>query len=482
MSNFELLSPAGSMESLRAAVQSGADAVYLGGNLFNARASAFNFTNSELIEAIKYAALRNVKIFVAVNISIKETEIDELVKYTDFLYKAGANAIIISDIGIAYLLRDRYPDMEFHASTQISAHSLNDVLELQKAGFNRIVLARELNIDEIKEICKKADVDIEVFVHGALCICYSGQCFMSSLIGNRSGNRGRCAQSCRQPYKLFNLKTNTEVKNTMGNYLLSPKDLCSFENIDRVLETGLKSLKIEGRMKRSEYVTSVTSAYRNAIDCFNNNSEFLNKSEVKNNLKSVFNRNFTKGYLMHENGLDIMSYNKPNNNGIRLGEVIEYDSKRKKLKIKLTSTLSKGDGLNIGGGNVGRILINGVSKEIAYKDDIIEIDFLKSIKPKTIIYKTFDKVFSDKSNMIIKEDYEGKRITLNAELLVKVGYQIRLKVYDIEVYSDEIIEKSKNTKIRVDDVIVKLSKTKNTPYDFKFDKVEIDIDSFIQVF
>ena len=213
---FELLSPAGSMESLKAGIQNGADAIYLGGSSFGARASATNFDNDELIEAVKYAKLRNVYIFVTVNTSIKETEVEELISYTDFLYKIGVDAIILSDIGVAEVLKKRYPNMELHASTQISAHSLNDVLELKKVGFNRVVLARELSIEEIKEICDNVDIDIEVFIHGAICISYSGQCLMSSMLGDRSGNRGRCAQPCRQSYKLIN-KTTGKIIDVNGN-------------------------------------------------------------------------------------------------------------------------------------------------------------------------------------------------------------------------------------------------------------------------
>ena len=348
---FELLSPAGSMESLKAGIQNGADAIYLGGSSFGARAAATNFDNDELIEAVKYAKLRDVNIFVTVNTSIKETEIEDLISYTDFLYKIGVDAIILSDIGIAEVLRKRYPNMELHASTQISAHSLNDVLELKQVGFDRVVIARELGIEEIKEICDNVDIDIEVFIHGAICVSYSGQCLMSSMLGDRSGNRGRCAQPCRQSYKLIN-KTTGKIINVNGNYLLSPKDLCSIENIEKILDTGVKSLKIEGRMKRPEYVAVVTSRYRKAIDNYINNKITTDKKTLKEDLEAIFNRKFTSGYLMSKNGSDIINLDKPNNVGVKVGEVLSFNPKKNKLKIKLSGKLSKGDGINLGGGNM----------------------------------------------------------------------------------------------------------------------------------
>lgn len=478
---FELLSPAGSMDSLRAGVQNGADAIYLGGTLFSARASACNFNNEELIEAIKYAHIRNVKIFVTVNTSVKEDEISNLIEYTDFLYKIGVDAIILSDIGITSVLRKRYPNMELHASTQIFAHSLRDVLELEKVGFDRVVVARELNIDEIKKICENCNCDIEVFIHGALCVSYSGQCLMSSLIGNRSGNRGRCAQPCRQSYKLINTSTNTEIKNVNGNYLLSPKDLCSIDNIEKLLETGVKSLKIEGRMKRPEYVATVTSSYRKAIDNFEKNIETKDKKELKTKLLTIFNRKFTDGYLMKKNGSDIMNREKPNNIGVEIGEVIDFNPKKNRLKIKLIDELSKGDGINLGGGNVGRIIKNNEICENGFAGDIVEIDFIKKVKPKTIVYKTFDKSLIEEATKTSKVGVENKRKLLNVKIYIKVNQKIKFTVENIEVLSDEIVEKSNNKKLEVSNVLEKLSKTGNTSFDFNFIDVDIDDNAFVPV-
>ena len=477
---FELLSPAGSMESLKAGIQNGADAIYLGGSSFGARASATNFDNDELIEAVKYAKLRNVYIFVTVNTSIKETEIEELISYTDFLYKIGVDAIILSDIGVAEVLRKRYPNMELHASTQISAHSLNDVLELKKVGFDRVVLARELSIEEIKEICDNVDIDIEVFIHGAICVSYSGQCLMSSMLGDRSGNRGRCAQPCRQSYKLIN-KTTGKIIDVNGNYLLSPKDLCSIENIEKILDTGVKSLKIEGRMKRPDYVAVVTSRYRKTIDNYINNKITDDKKALKEDLEAIFNRKFTSGYLMSKNGSDIINLDKPNNVGVKVGEVLSFNSKKNKLKIKLSGKLSKGDGINLGGGSIGRIIKNGEIFDFGVAGEIIEIDFVKNIKPKTPVYKTSDKLLVDNANKSFIEGIENKKINLKCEIFIKVDEKAKFILENIEVYSDEIVEKAKNKGVEIDKIIEKLSKTGGTPYKFVFDNIFVDKDVFVPV-
>ena len=477
---FELLSPAGSMESLKAGIQNGADAIYLGGSSFGARAAATNFDNDELIEAVKYAKLRDVNIFVTVNTSIKETEIEDLISYTDFLYKIGVDAIILSDIGIAEVLRKRYPNMELHASTQISAHSLNDVLELKQVGFDRVVIARELGIEEIKEICDNVDIDIEVFIHGAICVSYSGQCLMSSMLGDRSGNRGRCAQPCRQSYKLIN-KTTGKIINVNGNYLLSPKDLCSIENIEKILDTGVKSLKIEGRMKRPEYVSVVTSRYRKAIDNYINNKITTDKKTLKEDLEAIFNRKFTSGYLMSKNGSDIINLDKPNNVGVKVGEVLSFNLKKNKLKIKLSGKLSKGDGINLGGGNIGRIIKDGEIFDCGVAGDIVEIDFIKNIKPKTPVYKTSDKQLVDNANKSFKEGIENKKINLKCEIFIKVGYKIKFNLENIEIFSDEIIEKANNKEAEIDKIIERLSKTGGTPYNFIFNNIFVDKNAFIPV-
>ena len=256
MKNIELLAPAGTVESLYAAINSGADAIYMGGTKFSARAYASNFTNEDLEYVVRYAHLYGVKIFIAVNTLIKENELSEAVEYIDFLYSIGVDALIVQDFGIAKILRDRYKDFEVHSSTQMTIHNGEGAKFLKSQGFHRIVLARELNLKEIKYISSDLDIETEMFVHGALCVCYSGQCLMSSMIGGRSGNRGRCAQPCRLPYDIINTKDGTNKK----AYILSPKDMCNIDNVEDLIKTGTSSLKIEGRMKRPEYVAGVVKS------------------------------------------------------------------------------------------------------------------------------------------------------------------------------------------------------------------------------
>jgi len=264
---MELLAPAGGFEALKAAVENGANAVYLGGKSFNARASAANFDLEELEKAVKYAHEREVKIYVTVNILIADSEIPELIAYLYNLYLIGVNAVILQDLGVADLMQAILPEMEIHASTQMTINNSWAVKHLEKAGFARVVLARENSAAEMKVIGDSTSLDLEVFVHGALCISYSGQCLMSSFIGGRSGNRGRCAQPCRLPYQLVDLKEkNVLQEKNLGEHLLSPKDLNLIEELFQLKNSGVNSLKIEGRMKRPEYVATVTRVYRKALD------------------------------------------------------------------------------------------------------------------------------------------------------------------------------------------------------------------------
>lgn len=303
----ELLSPVGDFDCLKAAVQNGANAVYFAAKSFGARAFASNFDDETLEQAINYAKLRNVKTNLTLNTLIKENEFEEAFLLAQKAYNFGIDAIIVQDIGLASKLIQCFPDLDIHASTQMTVHNLEGVKELQKLGFKRAVLSRELSYEEIKYICDNTDVEIEVFVHGALCVSYSGQCLFSSMIGGRSGNRGKCAQTCRLPYKLLEEKTyNKVILNSDGSsqikhesiynkldkgYLLSTRDLCSLEYIPQLIKAGVTSFKIEGRMKSPEYVATVTRIYRNYIDMsLSNTSGYkIDEADIKD-LMQVFNR------------------------------------------------------------------------------------------------------------------------------------------------------------------------------------------------
>ena len=269
MNKIELLAPAGSMESLIAAINNGADAIYLGGNKFSARAYASNFDNENMMRAVDYAHSYGVKVYVTMNTILKQNEIKDALKYAGYLYEIGVDALIIQDVGLINLIKDVYPKLELHASTQMTIHNGEGALYFKEKGLQRIVLSRELSLDEIRYISKDLGIETEIFVHGALCVCYSGQCLMSSMIGGRSGNRGRCAQPCRMQYTLKGEKTGERK-----GYLLSPKDTCLIDDIEEIIRSGTSSLKVEGRMKKPEYVAGVTSTYRKSIDKVLKNQKF----------------------------------------------------------------------------------------------------------------------------------------------------------------------------------------------------------------
>ncbi len=482
--NTELLAPVGSFDALKAAVQNGANAVYLGGKEFSARASANNFDREELKEAVKYAHIRDVKVFVTANTLIKQNEIDDFVEYIKYLYDIDIDAVILQDIGMAKLIKSLLPDFELHASTQMVAHSLEDVLYLQNIGFDRVVLARELNIEEIEYICKNTNVDIEIFVHGALCVCYSGQCLMSSMIGNRSGNRGRCAQPCRQKYELIDINTGQKIF-TDGEYLLSPRDLNTIEEIDKVIDAGVHSLKIEGRMKRPEYVGTVIRSYRETIDKYINDKVIDVSDDTMNNLYTIFNRKFTKGYILGEVGVDIMNSNRPNNMGLYIGKVVDYNRKAKRLKIMLENTLKKGDGINLGGGTIGRIIkSNNQIVDIAERGELIELDFIGEAKKGQIVYKTSDSDLLNSVKKSFEEDIENIKIPIDAKIQLKLGKEPILSLKDklnneIYVTSKKIVEKAMKVALSEEKVISQLSKLGNTSY--ILDNIDVEIDENISL-
>ncbi len=296
---MELLAPAGSFSALCAAVQSGADAVYIGGSEFSARRSAVNFNIDEIKKAADYCHLRGAALHVAANILIKENEIKKFIDYIGNLYEIGVDAVIIQDIGMAREVHRLFPNLPLHASTQMTATGLNAAKELKKIGFSRVVLARELSREAIRKICAESGVETEVFVHGAICMSYSGQCLMSSIIGGRSGNRGMCAQPCRLPYRI----------DENSGYLLSPKDLCMIERLDELKDMGVTSLKIEGRLKRKEYTAAVCGVYRKYID----EPRKVQKSDM-DELYNAFSRSgFTCGYFDSKPGRGMMTYENPAN-------------------------------------------------------------------------------------------------------------------------------------------------------------------------
>ena len=323
MNRFELLAPAGSAEALRAAVNAGADAVYIGGSAFGARAYADNPDSDSLIDCIRFCHLRGRKVYLTVNTLFKEDELENrLFSFLRPYYEEGLDAVIVQDIGAIDLINSEFPGLPIHLSTQAAITMAEGTAELvdRYKSISRVVPARELSLEEIREFKKNTGLELEIFVHGALCYCYSGQCLMSSMIGGRSGNRGRCAQPCRKLYD--------------GKYLLSPKDQCILGNLHELMDIGINSFKIEGRMKSPEYTAGVVSVYRRYIDKYiklgpdgyrewlkNNNDNFLSDIEI---LQDLYNRGgFNDGYLKQHNGPDMMTFNRPNHSGVKVGEVIE---------------------------------------------------------------------------------------------------------------------------------------------------------------
>lgn len=478
MNEIELLAPVGSFDALKAAVQNGANAVYLGGKDFSARASANNFDREELIEAVKYAHIRDVRVFVTTNTLIKQNEIEDFVEYAKFLYDIDVDALIMQDIGVAMLIHDLLPDFELHASTQMVAHSLEDVQYLESIGFKRVVLARELTVDEIKYICDNTNVDIEIFVHGALCVCYSGGCLMSSMIGNRSGNRGRCAQPCRQKYTMIDISTGEEIHSN-GEYLLSTKDLNTIEDVDKIIETGVLSLKIEGRMKKPEYVATVINSYRNAIDEYQATKKVNISTETMEDLYTIFNRKFTKGLILGEVGEDVMNSNVPNNQGLYVGKVVDYNKKAKRLKIKLEGTLKKGDGINLGGGTIGRIIKGKEIVQIGYKGETIELDFIGEARKNQPVFKTSDTNLIDKAQKTYTQDKEFAKNLIDAEITIKLGEYPELKLIDknnnsVTVKGDKLVEKALKVALGEEKIETQIKKLGNTPYELDDLKINLD--------
>ena len=340
---IELLSPAGNFECVRAAVQNGADSVYFGSNIFSARAFANNFGLDELEKAITYCKLRGVKTHLTLNTLIKDDEFEDALNLAKQAYSFGIDAIIVQDLGLAKALISLFPDLPIHASTQMTVHNLNGALELQELGFKRVVLSRELSANEIEYICKNTDVEIECFVHGALCISYSGQCLFSSMIGGRSGNRGKCAGPCRLPFEL--LENNKKID---SGYLLSTRDLCGLDFIPFFIKTGVKCLKIEGRMKSPEYVAIVTNIYRKYIDLALSNEPYVVDKNDKKELMQAFNRGMSSaGHLENKPNRNLVFKENPSNMGLPLGIVQKYNKQKGHITLKLKENLEIGDTISL---------------------------------------------------------------------------------------------------------------------------------------
>lgn len=418
----ELLSPAGSWEALVATVQNGADAVYMGGTKFNARRLADNFDNEGLRKAVEYAHLYGVRVYITVNILIKERELEELKSFLPELEQYRVDGVIVQDLGAARYIAQHHPSLSLHASTQMTIHQLEGVQVLEEMGFDRVVPARECTLEELKHMSDNSSLELETFIHGALCVSYSGQCLMSSLLGGRSGNRGMCAQPCRLAYTL-DKKTDQDA---LSAYHISMKDLSTLDFLDEILAAGVTSLKIEGRMKRAEYVAVVTRAYRKALDSILKTGHYKPDQAAMRELEQIFNRGgFTRGYYYGTDHSDLYAKDKPNHWGIYLGKVRKVE--KGLIWIALEEDIEPGDGIELWtdkpgnrGQIVDRLLISGRPADRGRKGQLAAIP--SSIRPEkgTRVYRTSRAAQLKTAQESFQNQYRRK-IPVSAHAVIRIG-------------------------------------------------------------
>lgn len=494
MSKIELLAPVGDWNCLKAAVQNGADAVYFGVEQFNARIYAENFNIDNMKQVINYCKLRNVKTNLTLNTLLKNNEFENAINLAKKAYEFGIDAIIVQDLGLAKYLIDNIPGLPIHASTQMTVHNLQGVQKLEKLGFDRIVLSRELSCNEIEYICNNCNVEIETFIHGALCICYSGQCLFSSIVGGRSGNRGKCAGPCRLPYELISENNEKhDCKILDKGYLLSTKDLCGIAYIPRLIEAGVKCLKIEGRMKSPEYVATVTRIYRKYIDMYLNNNNFIIDEKDINDLMQVFNRGgFSDGHLNSKNNKSLIFSEKPSNMGIYLGTIKKYNSNKGHITLKLEKDLQIGDSISVSNEAskylVSELMIKNTNYKKVCANTEVTIGRMKgNIKVGDKIYKICSKTLSEFAKSTY-ENCENKKIPLNCTVTIKKNAPVSMEISTIKtacripLYSNIHVKEVSSiipidalkTPISVERVVKQISKTNNTPFSFENITVLLD--------
>ena len=448
---IELLAPAGNIESFKSAVNAGADAVYMGLGKHNARVMAQNFTLQDYIYCLDYAHIRGVKVYLTLNTLLYDDEIKEALEQLIELYSHGLDAVILQDIGLAYLIKKILPDLPLHASTQMSVYSLEQVKYLESLGFTRVVLARELTLKEIKYITDNTNIEIEAFVHGALCVCLSGQCLLSQSIGNRSANRGACAQPCRMRYSLL---SNSKGKVVENAYLLSKKDIFGLDMLNDILDANFVSLKIEGRNKSAQYVATVVSLYRKYIDRYLLGEDTTLEKEDEQKLLQVFNRNGkSHGYLKDIEYKKSITLLTPKNTGLYLGKVIE--KKGKFIKIKLAEDIDLHDGV-----------------EIYSKNGKVHSTVVTCIKDKNgkIVNRNIPKGEEVYIGDFNEEEIRKRELVLNVD--IKQDSPITLStIINGEMYlynTNEIPEQSISKELTLEDINNVFSKTQD--YGIKFTK------------
>ena len=471
MIKHELLAPAGNMECLKQAIFSGADAVYVGCKKFGARKFASNFTNDEIIEAIKLCHLYGVKIYATMNTLVKNDEVDSFLNQVEFLHKNGIDAILIQDFGMLCLVLEKYPNLEVHASTQANTSSKETAELFYKLGVKRVVFSREMSLEEINSI--DVPIEKEIFVHGALCICYSGCCLMSSQIGHRSGNLGECAGSCRLPYTL---KHNGKIL-ANNKYLLSTKELNTSTNFKELLESNISCFKIEGRMKSPEYVGFITRFYRNLID----NYEQTNIKKANSELKTIFNRGFTTGHLFNCTEEELMNTKSPNHIGLQIGKVIEVT--KDKIKMQLDKPLNQQDGIRFLNSNKGLIvnyLYNKNKKLVNTATDICYIDNKIGLTENDIVCKTIDYNL----NKSLKE-LPSRKIPVTITVEAHINKNLSIELIDDQnnkiSLQGNIVEKARTEAITQERIKQQASKLGNTPFECQNVHLKCDEEIFISI-
>ncbi|MGN0395938.1 MAG: U32 family peptidase [Coprococcus sp.] len=468
----EILAPAGTVDSVKAAVNAGADAIYVGGNMFSARAFAGNFDTKELLNTIDYCHINNVKLYMAVNTLLKNNEINYLADYMEPFVVQGIDGVIVQDMGVYALLRRVFPELPLHASTQMSITSSYGAEFLKKLGFTRFVPARELSLKEIQQIKSKVDIEIETFVHGAMCYCYSGKCLMSSYAGGRSGNRGRCAQPCRKLYS----------GNGYKEYSLSLKDMCMLKDLNMLIDAGIDSFKIEGRMKKPEYVAATVYAYKEARDAYLSGGDFGKTADKYIDwLLDIYNRGgFSTGYYFTNNGKKLLANKRPNHEGIQIGVV--SDVNKPYITIKLANSIYEQDILEIRTAVKDIELTSGVASTAGTYVKL-KAKELNSIKKGDRVYRTRNNHLLDNINKDII--LNTKKVSVDVHVTAHAGLPLKLDLtnpYTNQLISVEagMVSKADNRPVTRNQIFEKLSKTGGTEFDFNISG-DIDDGIFVQL-
>ena len=474
----EVLAPAGSLDIMKAVVAAGADAIYLGGNMFGARAFANNFNDEELICAIEYAHLFGRKVYLTVNTLLKSREIENsLIEYLIPFYEAGLDAVIVQDMGVFNLIRKHFPDMDIHASTQMTQTGVYGSRLLKELGATRIVTSREMDLQEIKQLHERLDVEIESFVHGALCYCYSGQCLLSSFNGGRSGNRGRCAQPCRMPYDVYD--NGEKINNRNNSYALSPKDMCALQILPDVIESGVYSLKIEGRMKNVTYAAMVTHIYRKYVDMYleRGRKGFKVDKQDIDDLSDIYNRGaFTTGYYDSVKGKKMMSLGRPNHMGTECLKVVS--NKAGRITFKALKNVNRGD-------------VFEIDKEHSFESgaDVAAGQTLVVNLPKKYpLYegRIVNRMNNAKIKAYVADNYVGitPKLHVDMRLVVRKNENISLTVmYDgIEkTCTGEIVTEAQSRPASEEELVKNLKKTGDTCFVVEDAEVQLDDGVFVPV-